>query len=78
MCVAIIQGRIKDQLARLEKKTDFLLKHAGLDLDALAGKEIAELLRAGKKIEAIKAYRELTGVGLAEAKTYVETLERMP
>ena len=74
MCVAIIQGRIKDQLGRLERKVDFLLGHAGLDISKLAGAEIAELMRAGKKIEAIKAYRQLTGASLAEAKAHVESL----
>lgn len=34
-----------------------------------------QLLRAGRKIEAIKRYRELTGVGLKEAKDAVEALE---
>lgn len=34
-----------------------------------------QLLRAGRKIEAIKRYRELTGVGLREAKEAVEALE---
>ena len=29
---------------------------------------IVELVRGGKKIEAIKLYRDLTGAGLAEAK----------
>ncbi len=37
---------------------------------------VLELLRAGNKIAAIKAYRDLTGAGLAEAKDAVETLER--
>lgn len=34
-----------------------------------------QLLRAGKKIEAIKRYREQTGVGLKEAKDAVEAME---
>ena len=34
-----------------------------------------ELLRAGKKIEAIKRYRELTGASLKEAKDAVELVE---
>jgi hypothetical protein len=38
--------------------------------------EIKRLLQEGKKIEAIKLYREQTGVGLAEAKRIVEALER--
>ena len=35
-----------------------------------------ELIQTGQKIEAIKRYRELTGVGLAEAKDAVERLEQ--
>ena len=37
--------------------------------------EIASLLQAGKKINAIKAYREVTGASLAEAKDAVERLD---
>ena len=37
--------------------------------------EIATLVRTGNKIEAIKRYRELTGVGLREAKDAVEKIE---
>ncbi|MGY0387164.1 ribosomal protein L7/L12 [Nocardioides sp. WG-D5] len=36
--------------------------------------EVVALVRAGKKIEAIKVYREATGVGLVEAKNAVERL----
>ena len=38
---------------------------------------LAELLQAGKEIQAIKLYRELTGVGLAEAKDAVEGMKAM-
>jgi ribosomal protein L7/L12 len=41
-----------------------------------AGQELAELVRQGRKIEAIKLVREQTGCGLAEAKAAVEKLER--
>ena len=34
-----------------------------------------EALQANKKIQAIKIYREATGVGLKEAKDYVDALE---
>lgn len=37
---------------------------------------LRDLLAAGKKIEAIKVYREATGLGLAECKAAVEALER--
>ena len=36
----------------------------------------AALLRAGRKIEAIKSLRERTGLGLKEAKDAVDALER--
>jgi hypothetical protein len=38
--------------------------------------EVHDLVKAGKKIEAVKAYRELTGLGLREALTVVEGIER--
>jgi len=48
--------------------------HPGLPLDRLA--EIKQALSEGKKIEAIKLFREATGLGLKEAKDAVEALER--
>lgn len=38
--------------------------------------EMARLIRAGKKIEAIKMYRQIFGVGLKQAKDAVEKMER--
>lgn len=38
--------------------------------------QIADLIAAGQKIEAIKLLREQTGLGLAEAKAAVERLEQ--
>lgn len=37
--------------------------------------QVADLIAAGRKIEAIKLLREHTGIGLAEAKAAVERLE---
>ena len=36
--------------------------------------EVVELALAGKKIEAIKALRDATGLGLADAKTVVDQI----
>ncbi len=41
---------------------------------ALDDPRITELVGNGNKIEAIKLYRELTGTGLAEAKSAIESL----
>lgn len=37
--------------------------------------QIVNLIRRGRKIEAIKRMRDLTGMGLAEAKNAVEAIE---
>ncbi|MER7560042.1 ribosomal protein L7/L12 [Nocardioides sp. NPDC126508] len=66
---------VSRRLDRLEDKIGLLLKQAGLQEPPLPRQdEVVALVRAGKKIEAIKVYREATGVGLAEAKYAVERL----
>jgi len=41
------------------------------------GRDLEQLLAAGKKIEAIKLVRERTGMGLKESKEAVERLEEL-
>lgn len=43
-------------------------------LDFTAARKIEELLRSGNKLAAIGAYREATGLGLADAKAAVEKI----
>jgi ribosomal protein L7/L12 len=38
--------------------------------------EVRTLVEAGNKIEAIKRYRELTNLGLKEAKDEIDSMER--
>lgn len=47
-------------------------------LDALSPRhaKMAQMIRAGKKIDAIKIYREIYLVGLKQAKDAVDSLER--
>src|SRR3954452_19595047 len=59
--LSIVQGRAKDQIGRVERKLDLLLKHAQIDLTAVADREAAGLVRAGSKIEAIRVYCEPAG-----------------
>jgi hypothetical protein len=44
--------------------------------ERIDNEEIRTLIRADRKIEAIKLVRERTGLGLAEAKDAIEALER--
>lgn len=48
----------------------------GSTYSASVTEDIMDLIRQGKKINAIKLYRELNGVGLKEAKDAVAQIER--
>ena len=72
----LLQSRVRE----LEEKLQYLYSRLNIDdrnrdTDPIQSPEIQEALRRGNKIEAIKIYRELTGVGLAEAKQAIERLE---
>jgi ribosomal protein L7/L12 len=74
LTLGILVARATLAASRLERKLDALIRHAGIDMPKVAAEEAAALARAGRKIEAIKLYREYTGCGLAEAKAKVESL----
>ena len=63
-------------LRRLESKVDGLLSHAGITVEPAGLPGVYEQLAQGKKIAAIKTYRDVTGAGLADAKAAVERMER--
>ena len=56
-------------LSRIESKLDLLLKQAGIKYDPYKNipSDVADAVRRGAKIEAIKRYRELSGTSLKEA-----------
>ena len=49
---------------------------ANMELPGMLLSEIAQLISQGKKLEAIKVYRQHTGAGLADAKSVVDQLEQ--
>jgi len=61
-------------LSRIERKLDMILQHLGIAEPSDGMDEYRDLVRAGRKIEAIKVYRERTGAGLAEAKAAVDAM----
>ena len=67
---------LESRQSRTEGKLDALLQNAGVTYDPYANvnPHVLEAIRAGKKIEAIKRYREVSGVGLKDAKEYVERI----
>jgi ribosomal protein L7/L12 len=66
--------RHRVRLARVERKLDALLDHLGVEVPEPHLLQVETMLRQGKNVQAIKAYREATGAGLREAK---EAVDRM-
>ncbi|GGZ82402.1 hypothetical protein ACFOOM_22515 [Streptomyces echinoruber] len=69
-------SRVDRRIARVERRLDVLLSHLGVpDQDQDPDLErVRDLVRADRRVEAIKAYREATGAGLREAKEAVDRL----
>jgi hypothetical protein len=72
-----LQTRIA-ALSRVETKLDLLLSQANIKFDPYAHLPpgVAEAIQSGQKIKAIKLYRMSSGVGLKEAKEFVEGVQR--
>ncbi|MER5403755.1 ribosomal protein L7/L12 [Streptomyces sp. NPDC002769] len=68
-------GRTDRRIARVERKLDLILDHLGIQQAEPELEQVVALVRDGRKVQAIKAYREFTGVGLREAKDAVERME---
>ncbi|GGV36681.1 hypothetical protein GCM10010495_62270 [Kitasatospora herbaricolor] len=85
VALGLLVSGMESRLRRMDRRLTAMDRRLGLIIDHLgahpadAGPEpalqqVAALLRDGKKIHAIKAYREITGAELREAK---EAVERM-
>ena len=72
--IIALKLRVRD----LEDRLKYLFSHLNItyveNIEAGDAK-IIEMLKKGNKIEAIKIYREILNVGLAEAKQAVEGME---
>jgi ribosomal protein L7/L12 len=72
---------LRSRVNELEDRLTFLyrrlnIEYADPNSNPALSPQIQDALRRGNKIEAIKIYRELTGVGLAEAKQAIERGEQ--
>ena len=72
---------LRSRVNELEDRLKALYRHLNLEYadpgsDPVKSPQIQDALRRGNKIEAIKIYRELTGVGLAEAKDVIDKAGR--
>lgn len=63
---------------RLERKLDAVIEHLGIDADKAVGvtpealADIDRCIWSDQRVKAIKLYREATGLGLLEAKNWVD------
>jgi ribosomal protein L7/L12 len=64
--------------SRIDTKLDLLLRQAGIEYDPYKNlpSDVTDAVRRGAKIEAIKRYRESTGMSLKEAKQFIEEVQR--
>ena len=73
-----MRSRMGTLFYKVEAKLDLLLKQANIKFDPYANVpgEIADAVQAGQTLQAIKLYRDSTGVGLKEAKDFIEQYPR--
>lgn len=73
--VRLVTSEERARWARIERKLDALLTHLNIQMpeeDSLT--DIRDLAATGRKIEAIKLYRERTGTGLSEAMRAIDEM----
>ncbi len=75
---SLLESRIKKvqrRADRIEHKLDLILGHLDIPVPGPDLERVTALLREGKRIEAIKVYRQLTDADLKEAKEAVERMD---
>lgn len=70
------QARTARRLAAIERRVRAVMDHLGVVEPEPVLPQVVTELEGGRKIEAIKVYRDLTGAGLKEAKDAVEAMAR--
>ena len=69
---------LRVRVRELEDHIKYLYTHLNItyfESSQAGDAKVVEMIKKGNKIEAIKIYREIHNVGLAEAKQAVESLE---
>ena len=72
-----VDERLRGRIEQLEQHVAVLSERLGIPYSppsAAVPMEVASLVREGKRIEAIRLYREMTGCGLDEARDAVAAI----
>ena len=67
-------GSSEFKMNHMDKKLNRIMEHLGIE-EINIDEELNELIADDKRISAIKRLREETGMGLKEAKEYVDDLD---
>ncbi len=67
-------NQLRNEIKRTNTILEKIAKQIGVP-EPPVDSVIRNLVAEGKKIEAIKRYREITGVGLKEAKDYIDSIK---
>jgi hypothetical protein len=71
------RARTQRRLTNIERKLDAIISHLGVVVpDDDDEPEVRRLIQQGRRIQAIKLYREKSGTDLATAKNAVDDLAR--
>lgn len=76
LILVLVIGQLRNDIARINRTLEKISKQVGVP-DILTESIIAQLkslISEGKKIQAIKRYRIITGLGLKESSEYIEQL----
>ena len=69
---------LRERLEKLESRVSYLFRSLGIESGPhppwQASPKVLDLVTQGKKVEAIKAFREESGASLKDAKIFVESL----
>ena len=76
--MALFEQKFRRELTRIENKLDLVLRHLDIDPEVAFRDEVTALAQAGERVAAIRAYKRATGVGLREARDYVDRLASGP
>ena len=69
-----MRSDVSRKLALLDLKLDKVLNHLAIAAESEVPPEVVGLLQAGRKIEAIKVYRQATGASLKESKEAIDDM----
>lgn len=76
LSLSSVISQLRNDVARINITLDKIAKQIGVSDTVIQNVdgELKDLISQGKKVKAIKKYRMVTGIGLKEAKEYIDLL----